>query len=88
MRPHLQDITKREVTHKVPGLTRPISYVHVEDSNDDPFGTKMNRVKRIMIQIADSSLDHCQDRDARMGFHICIVGYVFGIPVSLFWSHT
>ena len=41
-------------------------------------------LKRIRLQIADSSVDHCQDRDARMGFHI--VGYVFGIPVSLFWS--
>ena len=25
-------------------------------------------------------------QDARMGFHICIVGYVLGIPVSLFWE--
>ena len=23
---------------------------------------------------------------AKMGFHICIVGYVFGIPLSLLWE--
>ena len=41
-------------------------------------------LKRIRLQIADRSVDRCQGQDARMGFHICIVGYVFGIPVSLF----
>ena len=25
-------------------------------------------------------------QDARMGFHLCIVGYVFGIPLSLLWG--
>ena len=25
-------------------------------------------------------------QDASVGFHICIVGYVFKIPVSLFWK--
>ena len=38
----------------------------------------------IKLQIADSSVDRCQDGDARMGFHIFILRYVFGMPVSLF----
>ena len=39
--------------------------------------------ENIRLQLADRSVDRCHQQDARMGFHICIVGYVFGIPVSL-----
>ena len=50
--------------------------------------TRLGVSKRIRLQIADSSVDHCQDRDPRMGFHIGIFIYVFGIPLSLFWGPT
>ena len=41
--------------------------------------TRLGMSKRIRLQIADSSVDHCQDRDARMGFHI--IG-ILGITCS------
>ena len=47
--------------------------------------TRLGGLKRIRLQIADSrSLSSGQD--ARMGFHICSVGYMFGIPIILFWE--
>ena len=46
-------------------------------------------LKRIRLQIVDSTVDCCQETDARLGIYTCIVGYVFEIPVSLlFWSPT
>ena len=40
-------------------------------------------MKRIRLQIKDSVCRWLSVQDARMGFHICIVGYLFGIPVFL-----
>ena len=39
-------------------------------------------LKRIRLQIMNISR-WLSVQDARMGFHICIVGYLFGIPVLL-----
>ena len=41
--------------------------------------------ERIRLQITDRSVARCNQQDAinRLGFRICIVEYVFGIPVSL-----
>ena len=40
-------------------------------------------MKRMRLQNADRSVDRCQTgHDARMGFHICVVGYVLGMPVA------
>ena len=46
--------------------------------------TRLGGLEMKRLQIADSSVDRCQDEDASMGFHVCILRYVFGMPVSLF----
>ena len=40
-------------------------------------------MKRIRLQVKDSVSRWLSVQDARMGFHICIVGYLFGILVLL-----
>ena len=40
-------------------------------------------MKRIRLKIEDILVYRCHQQDGRMSFHTCIVGYVFGIPVSL-----
>ena len=47
----------------------------------DHSGDERLRLKRIKLQITDSVSRWLSAQDARMGFHICIVGYLFGIPV-------
>ena len=46
-----------------------------------PWGTEKDKTPNCG-QISRS----LSGQDARMGLHICIVGYVFGIPVLLFWE--
>ena len=48
--------------------------------------TRLGRLKRTRLQITDSVSRWLSVQDARMGFHICIVGYLFGIPVLLLWE--
>ena len=38
-------------------------------------------MERIRLQITDNVSRWLSVQDARMGFHICIMGYLFGIPV-------
>lgn len=42
--------------------------------------TRLGGLKRVRLQIIDRLLSV---HDTRMGFHICIVGYLYGIPVLL-----
>ena len=48
--------------------------------------TRLGGLKRTRLQITDSASRWLSLQDARMGFHICNVGYLFGIPVLLLWE--
>ena len=48
--------------------------------------TRLGGLKRTRLQITDRASRWLSVQDARMGFHICIVGYLFGIPVLLLWE--
>ena len=45
--------------------------------------TRLGGLKRIRLQITDSVSRWLSVQDARIGFHIYIVGYLFGIPLLL-----
>ena len=65
----------------------PSSTIDDTEGNSKSSGVSSSEQKqpltRIRLQIADPSVDRCNQWDTRMVFRICIVGYVFGVPVSL-----